>query len=104
MILVLRAPLPPALRLPVAVYAFAAVTMAAQAMGRYLRLRTAAAKLAALGGIFFLVSDGLLAMDRFWARIPYAAVVVLVPYYVAQVMIAVSTNASAPIDQAAPAR
>jgi uncharacterized membrane protein YhhN len=76
----------------VAVYAFALATMAAQAMGRYLWLRTGAALLAAVGALFFMVSDGLLATDRFRAAIPYAAVVVLVPYYIAQMLIALSTQ------------
>jgi uncharacterized membrane protein YhhN len=88
----LSAQLPAELKLPVALYAFALATMGAQAMGRYLRLQTPAALYAAVGGIFFMVSDGLLAVDRFRAAIPYGAVVVLVPYYVAQVLIAMSTQ------------
>jgi alkylglycerol monooxygenase len=89
---VLDARLPAGLKAPVAVYAFALATMAAQAMGRYLWLRTGAALLAAVGALFFMVSDGLLATDRFRAAIPYAAVVVLVPYYIAQMLIALSTQ------------
>ena len=88
----LNARLPAELKLPVVLYAFAVATMAAQAMGRYLQLQSGAARLAAAGGIFFMLSDGLLAIDRFWARIPYAAVVILVPYYLAQVLIALSTQ------------
>ena len=84
--------LPAELKLPVALYAFALATMGAQAMGRYFSLRTQTAMLAAAGGIFFMVSDGLLAVDRFRAAIPYGAIVVLVPYYVAQVLIAMSTQ------------
>jgi uncharacterized membrane protein YhhN len=76
----------------VALYGFAVATMAAQAMGRYLRLQTGAALVAATGGIFFMLSDGLLAVDRFRAAIPHAAIVVLAPYYVAQVLIALSTG------------
>jgi uncharacterized membrane protein YhhN len=91
MIFVLSDGVPRALKVPVMVYAFAVVTMAAQAMGRYLLLRTGYAAFAAAGGIFFLLSDGLLAVDRFHAKIPYAAVVVLAPYYVAQVLIGLST-------------
>lgn len=88
----LSARLPAELKWPVVLYAFAVATMAAQAMGRYLQFQTGAAGFAAAGGILFLVSDGLLAFDRFWAGIPYDAVVVLLPYYLAQVLIALSTQ------------
>lgn len=103
MYFVLSARLPAELKLPVALYAFAVATTAAQAMGRYLQLQTGAATLAAVGGIFFMVSDGLLAIDRFWARIPYDVVVVLVLYYIAQGMIALSTQATEKARNAAPA-
>jgi uncharacterized membrane protein YhhN len=84
--------IPSGLKAPVALYAIAVATMAAQAMGRYLRLQSSAARLAAAGGIFFMLSDGLLAVDRFRTAVPYAAIAVLVPYYVAQVLIALSTR------------
>lgn len=89
--LVLNGGVPSELKPAVALYGFAETMMAAQAMGRFLRLQTGAARLAAVGGIFFMVSDGLLAVDRFRAPIPYAAIAVLAPYYVAQVLIALST-------------
>ncbi len=87
--------LPGRLAIPVAVYSLALSTMAAQAIGRYLLLRTAAAKLAAIGAVFFVASDTLLAWDRFHARLPLAALLILVPYYTAQFLIALSTRASA---------
>ena len=83
--------LPQGLALPVAIYSFAVTTMAAQALGRYLLLRTSAAMLAAIGAIFFVISDTLLGFDRFHTAIPLAPVFVLVPYYVAQLLIALST-------------
>ena len=88
----LSARLPAELKLPVALYAFAVATMAAQAMGRYVVSQSRVAMLAAAGGIFFMLSDGLLAVDRFRAAIPYAAIAVLAPYYIAQVLIALSTR------------
>ena len=78
--------------MPVALYAFAVATMAAQAMARYVVSRSRVAMLAAAGGIFFMLSDGLLAVNRFRAAIPYAAIAVLAPYYIAQVLIALSTR------------
>jgi uncharacterized membrane protein YhhN len=90
--LYLHAKLPAALDLPVALYALVLASMAAQAMGRYLVLRTSAALLAALGGLFFMVSDSLLAIHRFRAPLPHDALLVLVPYYVAQAFFALSTQ------------
>jgi len=90
--LYLHAKLPAALVLPVALYALVLASMAAQAMGRYLVLQTSAALLAALGGLFFMVSDSLLAIHRFRAPLPYDALLVLIPYYVAQALFALSTQ------------
>jgi len=89
---VLRPHLPRGLELPVAIYAFAVATMAAQAIGRELILRTAAARLAAIGGFLFLVSDALLAWSRFRHFIPLAPLLVLAPYYAGQLLIALSTT------------
>jgi len=88
----LRSNLPASLAIPVAVYAIALSTMTAQAIGRFLFLRTSAAKLAAIGAAFFLVSDTLLAWDRFLFPLPFSAILILVPYYAAQLLIALSTR------------
>jgi uncharacterized membrane protein YhhN len=90
--LYLHPKLPAALDSPVALYALVLASMAAQAMGRYTVLRTSAALLAALGGLFFMLSDSLLAIHRFRAPLPHDALLVLVPYYVAQVCFALSTQ------------
>jgi len=89
---VLRPNLPPALMLPVAIYAFALSTMTAQAIGRFLLFHTSAAKLAAIGAVFFLVSDTLLAWDRFHTALLLAPALVLIPYYIAQLLIVLSTR------------
>ena len=88
----LKPHLPTALTIPVPLYAFALSTMTAQAIGRSLLLRTSAAKLAAFGAFFFLISDTLLAWDRFHTRLPLASFLILVPYYIAQLLIAFSTS------------
>lgn len=54
-----------------------------------------AATLAALGATAVVLSDGLLALNRFWAPLPAAAVLVLVPYYVAQFLLAASVGTAA---------
>jgi uncharacterized membrane protein YhhN len=84
--------LPAALRFPVAVYSLFLVSMAAQAMGRSLRSRTSAARLAAVGALLFVLSDGLLAFDRFYQPLRLAPLLILVPYFAAQWLIASSTD------------
>lgn len=86
--------LPSGLRLPIIVYMFFVVSMAAQSMGRFLILKNIPAGLAAFGAIFFVLSDSLLAFDRFQSPIPAAAFFVLIPYYIAQWSIALSTQPS----------
>ncbi len=90
----LRPTLPAGLALPVAVYAVALSTMTAQATGRAFLLRTSSAKLAAAGALFFLISDTLLAWNRFHHPIPQASLLILAPYYAAQLLFAVSTKSS----------
>lgn len=76
--------LPAALRLPVAVYVCAIGLMAAQAFGRAAVLRDAPARLAAAGAACFMVSDTLLALNRFVTPLPAQALWVLGSYYAAQ--------------------
>ena len=84
--------LPAGLRLPVAVYSMFLVSMAAQAMGRSFLLRTSAARFAAIGALLFVLSDGLLALNRFYAPLRLAPLLILVPYYTGQWLIASSTD------------
>ena len=84
--------LSPDLRLPVIVYVFFVSTMGAQAMGRFLILKNRPAGLAAIGALFFLLSDSLLAFDRFRSPIPAAIFFVLIPYYLALWLITLSAQ------------
>lgn len=88
--------LPAGLRFPVAVYSIFLMSMAAQAMGRSLLLRTSVARLAAIGALLFVLSDSLLAFDRFYAPFRLAPLLILVPYYAAQWLIASSTDVPPP--------
>jgi uncharacterized membrane protein YhhN len=83
--------LPSTLKIPVALYAILLSSMAAQAMGRFLILKTRPARGAAIGALFFMLSDSLLSLDRFHSAILLAPVVILIPYYLAQWLIALST-------------
>jgi uncharacterized membrane protein YhhN len=88
--------LPAALRFPVAVYSIFLLSMAAQTMGRSFVLHTTAARLAAIGALLFVLSDGLLAFNRFYAPFRLAPLLVLAPYYAAQWLIASSTDPPLP--------
>ena len=79
--------LPPLLKVAVAAYALVIALMAAQAIGRATLLRDPAATSVAVGSAFFMLSDALLAINRFAQPLPMAAFWVLATYYVAQFLI-----------------
>lgn len=66
--------LPADLRVPVLVYVAVLVAMAGQGAAWWLQVRSRAAGFAALGGAAFLVSDSLIALDRFAGGLPLATV------------------------------
>lgn len=86
----------PVLRIAVAGYVAVIATMAAQAIGRALVRRDAAAWRVAGGSALFMASDTLLALDKFHAPLPLAPLWVLGTYYGAQWLIA--RHALAPAD------
>lgn len=83
---------PPPLQLPVLAYVACLVTMAAQAavIWRLARGGTTEflARRAAFGGALFVLSDGLLAANRFALPLPMASLLILAPYWAAQILIA----------------
>jgi len=79
--------LPVELRIPVAVYVTVIALMAAQAIGRAAVLGDRTARQVALGACFFMLSDSLLATNRFVQPLPLAQVWVLATYYAAQAFI-----------------
>lgn len=90
--------LPDVMRLPVTIYAAALAFMAAQAASRASEMppgtpARATARLAAIGGVFFLISDTILAYGRFRWIIPAQSLWVLGFYYIAQWLFARSTYA-----------
>lgn len=80
--------LPPPLQVPVVVYVVALAAMAAQAAVLGLKPAHAGGRFALAGGCCFVVSDALLAIDRFHTALPYAAAAVLTSYWLAQFLIA----------------
>jgi sterol desaturase/sphingolipid hydroxylase (fatty acid hydroxylase superfamily)/uncharacterized membrane protein YhhN len=81
----------PVLKIAVAAYVVVIALMAAQAIGRAVVLRDRASLCVAFGAGFFMVSDSLLAINKFAVPLPMAQFWVLATYYVAQLLIA--TNA-----------
>lgn len=76
--------LPAPLRAPVIVYVAVLAAMAAQALAVWWRHRDGASASAAWGGACFVLSDALLAWDRFVAPFAAAAAAVLASYWLAQ--------------------
>jgi len=72
----------------VAAYVVVIALMAAQALGRAVVLPSRSATLVAVGACFFMLSDTLLALNRFVQPLPMVGLWVLGTYYVAQIMIA----------------
>jgi uncharacterized membrane protein YhhN len=89
---VLWSAVPSGLRVPVVIYSIFLSTMAAQAMGRWMVLRTKSARATAVGALFFMASDTLLAIDRFRTHIPSAAIFVLGTYFIGQWLITCSAD------------
>lgn len=88
------------LRLPVIVYVAVLATMGGQAWARAMR-GDAAARLAARGALVFMLSDSVLAWDRFRGPLPWASLWVLAAYYLALWWIARSVQGAAIDDEAA---
>jgi sterol desaturase/sphingolipid hydroxylase (fatty acid hydroxylase superfamily)/uncharacterized membrane protein YhhN len=82
--------LPAGLRVPVAAYVLVIALMAAQAIGRATVLKDQAGWGVAAGACFFMLSDTLLAINRFVQPLPQAQLWVLSTYYAAQVLIVAS--------------
>lgn len=84
--------LKPALRAPVAVYVIVIAAMAGQAAGRWHMTGSVVALAAAVGAGLFVVSDAVLAIDRFRWKFRAARAVTLATYWAAQLLIALSIS------------
>jgi uncharacterized membrane protein YhhN len=88
----------PGMRMPVILYICVLATMAGQALGRAFWLRAQhdaraiSAGYAGMGAVLFMVSDSLLAWDRFSAPLPWSALYILATYYAALWLIARSVE------------
>jgi uncharacterized membrane protein YhhN len=80
------------LRLPVLLYTATILVMVWQAWARRQVLPTSGATLAAVGATLFMVSDSLLAIDRFRRTLPHAQALIMTTYVAAQALIALSVS------------
>lgn len=78
------------MRIPVLAYVGVIGLMAWLALARAVGAAPTGSALAALGALFFMASDSLLAYDRFVKPFPLAPIAVLSTYYLAQSAIALS--------------
>jgi alkylglycerol monooxygenase len=78
--------LAPGLQVPVAAYAIVIASMAAQAIGRASVRRDGASIGVAAGAVFFMLSDSILAINKFATPLPMAEFAVMTTYYVAQLL------------------
>jgi uncharacterized membrane protein YhhN len=78
------------MKLPVLVYIGAITTMAGFAANRYVHRGGTRPLLAFIGAVLFLVSDSVLAYDRFGKKFGLARILVLGTYFPAQLLIALS--------------
>lgn len=92
------------LKVAVAAYALVIALMAAQAIGRAGALRDPASVGVAIGAGFFMLSDALLAINRFATPLPMAQFWVLATYYTAQVLIVRNAVVADALPAAAAAR
>ena len=77
----------PVLKIAVAAYVIAISSMTAQAIGRAVVLGDSASRWVAVGAGIFMLSDSLIAMNRFLQPLPLAPLWILLTYYAAQILI-----------------
>jgi len=80
------------LRLPVLLYSATMLLMVWQAWGRQRALSTPGSTVAAIGAVLFVVSDAILALNRFRRPLPGAQALIMITYATAQALIAASVG------------
>lgn len=78
------------MKIPVFVYIAAITTMAGFAAARFVDRGGTRPLLAFVGAVLFLISDSVLAYDRFARKVPGARIIILGTYFPAQLLIALS--------------
>jgi uncharacterized membrane protein YhhN len=80
--------------LPIVIYGFVIASMAATMMARFRVTNTTMSSkiLALLGSLSFVISDSILAVNKFTVPINHGKAYVMITYYLAQILLAISTN------------
>jgi alkylglycerol monooxygenase len=76
-----------ALKVAVAAYVSVICLMASQAISRATELQTSASRWVAAGACIFMLSDTLIAINKFLVPVPWSAFWILLTYYAAQLLI-----------------
>ena len=69
------------------IYAFSLILMSMMALNRSGRVGARSARLVFLGSLFFLLSDSMIAVNKFHAAIPLAGFLIMITYITAQYLI-----------------
>lgn len=72
------------MKAPVLAYAVIIIGMLLSTIARYQSMMDVSSACLMVGAIFFVLSDALIALDRFKGNVPYALPAIIVTYYVAQ--------------------
>lgn len=80
-----------AMQFPVLMYAIIITVMALMAVNRYGKVNIFSFKLILYGALFFLLSDSVLAINKFTQTIPQAGVLIMASYMIAQYLIVYGT-------------
>ncbi|MNR32297.1 YhhN-like protein [compost metagenome] len=79
------------MQFPVLMYAIIICVMAIMAVNRYGKVNIFSFKLILYGALFFLLSDSVLAVNKFSQPIPQAGVLIMATYMIAQYLIVYGT-------------
>jgi uncharacterized membrane protein YhhN len=86
------------LELPVLFYTLVIVIMAVQALNRHKKTTARSFELVMLGALLFMVSDSIIALNRFNATIEYSSVWIMLTYCLAQYLIVKGMIAAKPYE------
>jgi uncharacterized membrane protein YhhN len=78
------------MKLPVSIYLLVILTMAWRALNRWAITQSRGAMFAAVGAIVFVASDSMIAFNRFFSPFRLAELLILMTYFTAQWLIAIS--------------
>jgi uncharacterized membrane protein YhhN len=79
--------LPSDMHIPIAIYAFTILTMVITAVGRKGNVSRESHNLVLIGAVSFMISDSLIAMNKFVSEIPNANIWIMLLYMVGQLLI-----------------